>query len=81
MITIQELINKIKWDDREDPSEYSLSYIDRITLKLIPVKYTDILRVEEGFMVLMKKGEETHIPLHRIREVRKKEVVIWQRRQ
>ena len=28
MITIKELINKIKWDEREKPSDYILVYID-----------------------------------------------------
>ena len=37
MITIEDLINKIKWDEREDPADYSLFYIDRMTKKLVEI--------------------------------------------
>jgi len=79
MITIDALINKIKWDKRENPSEYSLFYIDRITQKLVEIKYADIKRIDEGLIVLERNGEETYIPLHRIREVRKNVTVVWKR--
>jgi len=79
MITIDELVNKIKWDSRETPSEYSLFYIDRITKRLVEIKYKDIKRIDEGVLVLDRNGEETEIPLHRIREVRKKGEVMWKR--
>jgi uncharacterized protein (UPF0248 family) len=79
MITIDALVNKIKWDSREKPSEYSLFYIDRITKRMVEIKYKDIKRIEEGVLVLNRGGEETEIPLHRIREVRKKGEVMWKR--
>ncbi|MBW2972002.1 DUF504 domain-containing protein [Candidatus Woesearchaeota archaeon] len=79
MITISELINKIKWDKRERPADYSLFYLDRITKKLVEIKYEEMKRVDEGFIVLERDGEETSIPLHRIRKVTKKGETIWQR--
>ena len=79
MITIEDLINKIKWDERENPEDYSLYYLDRITKKLVEIRYKDILKVEEGFVVLEREGEETNIPLHRIRKVTKKGEIVWQR--
>jgi uncharacterized protein (UPF0248 family) len=79
MITIDKLINKIKWDKRENPGEYSLLYIDRITKKLVEIKYPDIKRIDEGLIVLERNDEETNIPLHRIREVRKKGIAVWKR--
>ncbi|MBW2997783.1 DUF504 domain-containing protein [Candidatus Woesearchaeota archaeon] len=79
MITIEDLINKIKWDNREDPADYLLFYLDRITKKLVEIRYKDILRVEDGFIVLEREGEETNIPLHRIRKVTKKGEIVWQR--
>lgn len=79
MITIKELLNKIKYDEREKPEEYAIYYLDRIQNKLLQLKYSDILRIEDSFMVVNKDGEETMIPLHRVREVRKKDVMIWKR--
>ncbi|MBW2964387.1 DUF504 domain-containing protein [Candidatus Woesearchaeota archaeon] len=79
MITIADLINKIKWDKRENPDEYSLFYVDRITRKPVEIKYKDIKQVKDGLIILQKKGEETQIPLHRIREVRRKGKTEWKR--
>ena len=35
MHPIHELLNKIKWDKRENPSEHMIFYFDRILKKLI----------------------------------------------
>ena len=77
MIPIKELINKIKWDKRENPEDYALWFLDLD--KLVEMKYTDIKNIDGNFMVVEKEGEEIEIPLHRIREVRKKGVVVWKR--
>ena len=77
MQTIKDLINKIKWDKRESPKDYVLTYIDFRKEKQIP--YTAIKRLEGNFMVLQKEDEEVEIPLHRIRKVKKKGKIIWQR--
>ena len=79
MIPIQDLINKIKWDKRENPKDYSLIFIDLNKEKEIP--YTDILRLEGNFMIILNnKAEEVDIPLHRIRKVKKNKEIIWERR-
>ena len=79
MITISELMNKIRWDPNEDPDDYELAYIDRISGKLIMISYNDVERVDEGFMILVRDGDEKRIPLHRIRKVMKKGDVVWKR--
>ena len=77
MQTIKDLINKIKWDKRENPEDYSLIYIDLGKKK--ELAYTDIKRLEGNFMIIERGGEETEIPLHRIREVKKKGKIVWKR--
>lgn len=77
MITILDLLNKIKWDKRENPSDYILTYIDLGKKK--ELKYTDIKRIEGTFMIVERDREETEIPVHRIREVVKNGKVIWKR--
>ncbi len=42
MKTISELINKIKWDEKEDPEEYSLFYEDRISHDYKEIKFLAI---------------------------------------
>lgn len=77
MQPIKDLINKIKWDKRENPKEYSLIYIDLGQRK--ELQYTSIKRLEGNFMIIEKDGEEVDIPLHRIREVKRKGKVAWKR--
>ena len=78
MITIHDLLNKIKWDKRENPKQYLISYFDRIEKTLIKIPYTKIKRIEGSFMVLDNE-EESNIPLHRIKKVMKNGVIVWER--
>jgi uncharacterized protein (UPF0248 family) len=77
MIPIKDLIDKIKWDDRENPDEYTLEYLDFNVLKSI--KYTDIKEIEGSFMIVEVDIRDTYIPLHRIKIVKKNGKVIWKR--
>jgi uncharacterized protein (UPF0248 family) len=77
MQPIKDLINKIKWDKRESPEDYSLIYIDLGKKK--ELAYISIKRLEGNFMIIERNSEEIEIPLHRIKEVLKKGKVIWRR--
>jgi uncharacterized protein (UPF0248 family) len=77
MKPIQDVLNQIKWDKKLKPEEYIIEYLD--FGRLTPVRYTSIKRVEDGFMIIDKNGEEAHIPLHRIRNVKRDGEIIWQR--
>ena len=79
MLPIHQLLNKIKWDKRENPEQYSIFYFDRILKKLIGISYTKIKRLEGSFMVLNNE-EETNIPLHRVRKVIKNDKIVWERK-
>ena len=79
MQPIQDLLNKIKWDKRENPEQYSIFYYDRILKKLIKIAYNKIKRIEGSFMVLDNE-EESNIPLHRIKKVVKNSIIIWERK-
>jgi len=78
MIFIKELLNKIKWDEKENPDDYLIGYLDKIENKIIFIKFNEIKKIEGNFL-LLEREEETYIPLHRIREVKKNEIVIWKR--
>ena len=79
MQPIKDLLNKIKWDKRENPEQYTIFYFDRIEKTLIGIPYTKIKRLEGSFMVLDNE-EESNIPLHRIRKVMKNNIVVWERK-
>ncbi|MEW5896411.1 MAG: DUF504 domain-containing protein [Nanoarchaeota archaeon] len=80
MIYIKELLNKIKWDKKEHPQEYSLFYYDRIENKLKEIKFAEIKEISKNFLLVEINGKETDIPLHRIRKVEKKGKVVWERK-
>lgn len=77
MRPVQDVLNQIKWDGKLEKEDFVIEYID--FGKLVSVQYSDIERVEDGFMVLIKNNVETFIPLHRIRVVKQKGEVVWQR--
>ena len=80
MQPIHELLNKIKWDKRENPNEYFIFYYDRILKKLIQIPYNKIKRIEGSFMVLDNE-DESNVPLHRIKKAEKDNIVFWERKQ
>ena len=79
MQPIQDLLNKIKWDKREDPTKYSVFYLDRILNRLVEIPYTKIKKLEGSFMIFDNE-EETNIPLHRVRKVMKNNEIVWERK-
>ncbi len=79
MKPIIEIINKIKWDKKENPEDYTIGYEDRVSKKIVEIKFTDIKRMEGNFMVIEKNLEESNIPVHRIRVVKKKDSAVWKR--
>ena len=79
MMLLKELLDKIKWDKSEDPEQYSVFYLDRIAKKLVELKYKEIKRIEDSFMVIVRDNEETFIPLHRVKEVRRQGKLVWRR--
>ena len=76
---IKDLLNKIKWDKNLNPNEYSIGYFDRISKKLVWVDFKQIKDIEGNFLILEKENKEVNIPLHRIKEVKQKDKIIWKR--
>ena len=79
MKSIKDLLNKIKWDEKEQPEDYVIGYEDRIAKGIMELKFTDIKRLEGTFMIIEKNLEEVNIPLHRVRVVKKKGEIVWKR--
>ena len=74
MMYILDLLNKIKWDQNLNPGEYSIIYLDKNLKK--EIKFNKIINFNNLTLELDKNIE---IPLHRIREVKKSEEIIWKR--
>ena len=71
----KDALNRIKWDSTLNKEDFSVCYLDRISKKLIEVRYNE-LTVDGDFLII----EDKSIPLHRIREIRYKGKVVWAKR-
>jgi uncharacterized protein (UPF0248 family) len=78
MIPIKDFLNKIKWSKQETPSDYTIGYWDNKDKKLIFIKFTEIKKLEGNFL-LLDREKETYIPMHRIKQVKKKNKLVWKR--
>ncbi len=74
MIPIKQFLNKIKYSNKFKKENITVHYFDRIENKLIPLQYKSI-KIDKDF--LMTEGKV--IPLHRIREIRNNNILIWKR--
>ena len=74
MLPIKQFLNKIKYSGKFNPKEIILYYKDRFKNKLIPIEFYKI-KIDEDFLII----DEKTIPLHRIKEIRKKSIIIWKR--
>jgi len=75
MISCLQILNRIKWDSNLNKEDYLIYYIDNVKKKLITIKFNDIKDISKNFITL----EDKEIPLHRIKEIRMKEKLIWKR--
>ena len=80
MITIRQLIDKIEWDTRENPDDYNFYYYDRIEKKLLAFAWCEIIKKQDQFLEVQIGADTSMIPMHRIKEVRKKGKLVWSRK-
>ena len=76
MIPVKDVLNKIKWDEKENPKDYEIVYIDRVLQQEVKIKFKSISKIEDNFMTV----DEATIPLHRLVKVYKKGKLIWERK-
>ncbi len=74
MMPIKQFLNKIKFSGKFNTKDITLYYYDRILKKLIPLKYENV-KLEDVYLI----HDDSQIPLHRIYEVRNKNIIIWKR--
>ena len=74
MPSIKLFLNKIKYSGKFDTKNIILYYHDRILNRLIPIEF-DKIKVEDEYLLF----EDKTIPLHIIKEIRNKNIIIWKR--
>lgn len=69
---VREILNRIIWDPKEDPNEYTVTYIHRGVEGNTKVITVNLIReVAKGsFKYIDPEGHDTLIPFHRIVEIK-----------
>jgi uncharacterized protein (UPF0248 family) len=81
MQPIHELLGR-RWDPEFGVGHFELGYHDRVENRIVRVPRHDVVFPEEDsrvFELIDDEGQSIRIPFHRVREVFKDGVVIWQR--
>ena len=82
MISIKDLLNRIRWDPAFGLGQFVVGFEDHVAGGIVRVPLSVIRpEGEDGFSfsLLDKHGIERTIPYHRVREVLRDGAVIWQR--
>lgn len=82
MITIETLLQRIRWDPAFGRGRFTIGYFDRVEHCLVTVALEQI-RIEPGNQFLFAAGEADgaphDVPFHRVREVHRDAACIWRR--
>ncbi len=82
MITIRELLSRIRWDPEFGRGEFTVGYYDRIKDRIILVPLVRVRFDPDdrfSFQLTDAAGEPLSIPLHRVCEVYRDGTLIWRR--
>ena len=78
MLTAKQMLDKIKWSKKFDQDNITISYFDRKLNENIALNYKEAI-IEDNFIIIKKGNNLSEIPLHRLREIRNKGIIIWKR--
>lgn len=82
MIPIHQLLSRIRFDRDFAQGEFVIGYQDRFSPDIIRVPLKEVVESPGGgqaLELLNSAGELVSIPMHRIVEVQRDGVVIWER--
>jgi len=83
VITIRELLNRIRWDPEYGRGEFAIGYFDRIEKRVVVIPLGEA-RFSGGdnssFQLVDAEGEPVSIPLHRVCEVYRNGELVWNRK-
>jgi uncharacterized protein (UPF0248 family) len=82
MMPIQDLLNRIRWDEAFGRGKFEIGYYDRVADRIVKVPFERIRFAEGehfGFEAIEGDGSLHSIPFHRVREVWRDDDLIWHR--
>ena len=82
MMPIQDLLNRIRWDEEFGRGEFLIGYYDRVADQIVKVPFERI-HLEKGehfgFDAIEADGSVHNVPFHRVRDVWRDGELIWHR--
>jgi len=82
VIPLHDVLARIRWDREFGAAEFALGYRDRVLGRIVVVPLRDVV-LDPGdrfaFEVLDDEGTVHRVPFHRVRQVFRDGVAIWER--
>ena len=82
MLPAQKFLAKIKWDKNLNPDDFEIGIYDRVKKVVSYRKFSDI-KIDKNdkfsFVATDENGNEHVIPFHRIRVIKEREKLVWER--
>lgn len=83
MTPIQDLLHRIQWDPGFGKGRFTIGYFDRVLAEVVRVPFQRLhLPPGEHFSFDVEEADGTRrmVPFHRVREVWRDDVLIWERK-
>lgn len=82
MKPVQEILNRIRWDQTLSGSDFKIGYYDRVEHNLIIVAFKEIIFPKGdhfAFEVIDREGAIHSVPYHRVKAIYQNDRLIWHR--
>lgn len=82
MKTVQDILNRIRWDEQFSKNRFTIAYYDRLEDHLITVDYDQLYFSAEDhfcFYLIDAEGNTHSIPYHRVKAIYQNDELIWHR--
>ncbi len=82
MMPIRQLLNRIRWDAEFGRADFEIGYYDRLEDKIVVVTIRQVhFSPGNHFSIeVIGDGGGSHmVPLHRIKEIYRNSVLVWER--
>ena len=82
MQPVQDLLNRIRWDQVYADADFEIGYYDRIKDRIIQVPFAALSFPADdhfAFELFDSTGEVHRVPYHRVREIHRNGRCVWNR--
>lgn len=82
MISIRELLNRIRWDREFGQGKFAVDYYDRLEERIIVVAFGEVCFAPDDHFAIQVSdalGQTHTVPLHRVCEIYRNGERIWRR--